>query len=221
MNGTRWKQGALGAVVVGLVALSGASPAAAGPGDRKADRQIEIFETVLDEMLVDSPNWLVQGHRNARGRYKSGQGVRFSFDAGLVNGEFDGHGWWGGFSKGRVHFGRDWDWDDWDRDDDETREERAERRKDWRDRELTRQERIYKRGKTEIIDLLMDFGDVLTTVPDNEWLEIAVDLDRAEYFWEKDLRDLNVRVKMSDIRAYADEKIDEKQFVQKIEMKES
>jgi hypothetical protein len=222
MRRIRWQTAAL-AGAIGTIALLGSATAQAGPGDRKTDRQIEIFETVLDEMLVDSPNWLVQGHRNARGRYKSGEGVRFIFDAGLVNGEF-GNSWWGGFSKGKLRFGRDhdWgDWDDWDRDDDETRDERRERRQEWRDRELTRQERIYKRGKTEVVDVLMDFGDVLTTVPDNEWIEISIDLERAEYFWEKDLRELNVRVKMADVRAYADEKIDEKKFVERIEIKES
>jgi len=216
MHGNPWKYAALSLLALGLVDLGGAPTASAGP-DRKSDRQIDIFETVLDEMLVDSPNWLVRGHRNARGRYRSGEGVSFSFDVSLVGGDWNDGKWWSGFSRDRSY----WFAFDDDDDYDEDREDRRARRKEWREREMSRQERMYKRGKTEIIDTLMDFGDVLTTVPDGEWIEINVDLDRAEFFWEKDLRELTMRVKMADVRAYADEKIDEEALVQRIEVTES
>ncbi len=46
-------------------------------------------------------------------------------------------------------------------------------------------------------------------------------LRRAVYFKDKDLRRLVVRAKMSDLRAYADGKINEETAKQRIEIKES
>jgi hypothetical protein len=199
--------------------------ASAGPRSKES-RQIRLFEHIVDEMLVDSPNWLVQGRDETRGVYVEGHGAIFTFDASLVNSGWDGgHKWWNWWSDGGddrviiVGKGR-WDDEDDDEDEDDDRDRRS-RRDDWYDREMKRQERRYDRGKAEVVEMLVDFGDVLTTLPDGEYLEIEAFLERADYFYEKDLDQLSVRVKMADVRAFADGKIDEKTLVQRIETKES
>ena len=89
--------------VLAMIATSG-SEASASPETRKIRSQIRVFEAMVDRMLVDSPNWLVQGQDESRGSYVEGHGVVVTFDASLVGGS---HGW-----------GHDewWEWI-WDEDD--------------------------------------------------------------------------------------------------------
>jgi len=210
--------------VAGLLVGLLAGDAAAGPRSKEA-RQIRLFEHIVDEMLVDSPNWLVQGRHEARGVYVQGDGAIFTFDASLVGsgwGGWDGgHKWWNFWDDDDhdrvIIIGKD-RWDDDDEDDDG---DRRSRRDDYYDREMKRQERRYERGKAEIVEMIVDFGDVLSVLADDEFLQIEAFLERADYFYEKDLDQLSMRVKMSDVRAYADGKIDEKALVEKIETKES
>lgn len=220
--------GTLCVSLLGVVILS--SAALAGPESRKLDRQIDLFERVVDDMLVESGNWLVQSRHETRGRYRSGEGARFTFDAELL------HRGWGSSRRGGKwwnHFFHDddddgvivIDIDDWDdMDDDEIAELRRDRkslRKKSQERILKKEERLFKRGKAEMVDVLADFGDVLTTLPDNETIELVAYLDDSEYFYENDLRQLSMTVKMSDVRAHAEGKIDEKEFVSRIVMDES
>ncbi|MBZ0268815.1 hypothetical protein K8I85_11715 [bacterium] len=218
---------AMGAL--GVLAL--AATASAGPDSRKQDRQIDLFERIVDDMLVESPNWLVRDSHEARGRYRSGQGARFTFDARLVH-----RGWSGGWDN---HWGGKWwknilvkgdddvividrdDWEDMDDEDlSELRKESRDSRKKYRDRSLKRQERLYERGKAELIETLADFGDVLTTLPDGESVELVVYLGDAELFDERDLRELSVSAKMSDIRAFASGSIDDKKFTERVKVVE-
>jgi hypothetical protein len=218
-------RGLAGLAVAGAVVGLLAGDAAAGPRSKES-RQIRLFETIVDEMLVESPNWLVQGRDDTRGTYVEGHGAIFTFDASLVNGDW-GWGrhdkwwdWWDDDEDRVIIIGRD----RWDDDDDEAKDDdgdRRDRRDDWYDREMKRQERRYERGKSEIVEMIVDFGDVLTMLADTEYLEIEAFLERAEYFYEKDLDQLSMRVKMADVRAFADGKIDEKTLVQRIETKES
>jgi hypothetical protein len=206
----RW----LGAL--GVLAMTGtlATEAAASPETQKIRKQIRVFEAMVDRMLVDSPNWLVQGDDEARGSYVEGHGVVLSFDASLVGAShgWDHDEWWS------------WIWDEDDRvvvlKDDEV-EELKGRSERWRERILQRQERLYARGKTEIIDTILDFGDVLAFAKPEEWLEIDARLRRAEYFREKDIDRLTMKVKMADVRAWASEQISEEELVKRIQVEES
>jgi hypothetical protein len=205
--------------------------AAAGPADaqsRRLDRQIELFERVVDDMLVESPNWLVQSSEETRGRYRAGEGARFRFDATLVYRGWGKHWrgkWWknifvDGDEDVIVIDRNDWD----DMSDKEIKELRDDARKSTdkhRERTLRRQQRLYDRGKVELVETLSDFGDVLTALPDNESIELVAELGDSDYFDEKDLRELRVSAKMSDIRALAEGKIDEKKFVERVKVEES
>jgi hypothetical protein len=192
-----------------------ASEASASSKTRKIRKQIRVFEAMVDQMLVDSPNWLVQSSEEARGSYIEGQGVIVTFDVSLVGG---GHG-------GKHHW---WDWA-WDHDErviilDSSGEEVTDAKDDskkWRDRHLKKQERLYGRGKVEITDTILDFGDVLAFAKDDEWLEIEARLRRAELFDEKSIDRLTMKVKMADLRAYADEKLSEEALIKKIQVEES
>ena len=216
----------LAVAALGVAMLSGTATA---DDSRKQDRQIDVFERIVDDMLVESPNWLVQGRHETRGRYRSGEGARFTFDASLVY-----RGWRSGWSGGGKWW-RFWDHDDddviiidrddWeDLDDDELlslRRDRRELREKHLDRVLRREERLYKRGKSEMVDVLADFGDLMTTLPDNESIELVAYLDDSEYFYEKDLRQLSLAAKMSDVRAYANGSIDDEEFMKRIVVDES
>lgn len=231
MSTKRMEPRGIGRVVamgaLGVLAL--AAVATAGPDSRKQDRQIDLFERIVDDMLVESPNWLVQGSHESRGRYRSGEGARFTFDARLVYRGWGNRSWGGGkWWKNILIDGSDdvivIDRDDWeDMDDDEIadlRKDSRESRQKYLDRSLKRQERLYERGKTELIETLADFGDVLTTIPDGESLALVAYLGNGDYFDEKDLRELSVSAKMSDIRAFANGSIKEDEFKKRVKVTE-
>jgi hypothetical protein len=214
---TRWSRNLalLAIATLGFVALAG--DAQAGPRN-KMDRQIRLMERILDDMLVESPNWLVRSSHEARGSYDDGEGVLFTFDADLVH---SGYGkkfwkwnWWGDDIRIEI------DDDDYDDDDRDRRRDRREERKRMEERSLRKQERLYNRGKTEIVETLLDFGDALTVLGDDEWVTVEVYLDDADYFYEKDLRRLTVKAKMADLRAYAEEKLSEEDAVKRIQIEE-
>ena len=224
MHGTKWSRVAVAAAVLGLT-LGIAGKASAGPDDRKLDRQIRLFETIVDDMLVESPNWLVQGRHDTRGRYRDGKGARFTFDASLVNQGWSGGKWWkfwrDGHDDGVVIIDMD-DLEDLDKDeiDSLVRSEKrsGERRKA---RAIERGERLYERGKAELFDTMISFAEILPSVPDSETLEVVAYLDDCDYFYEKDLRTLTVTAKMSDLRAFAAGRIDEEAMIKRLTIDES
>lgn len=212
------------AMGTGILAMLMMASAGLADDSRKLDRQIELFERIVDDMLVESPNWLVQGRHETRGRYRSGQGASFTFDVDLVNRGWSrgGRSWWKGWSHG-------WDDDDDvivididdldDLDADELKDLKGSREKS-RQRSIRKEERLYERGKAEMVDVFLDYGDLLTSMPAGETLELKAYLEDAELFYDKDLRELSMTAKMSDLRAYSEGKIDKKQMVSKITVTE-
>lgn len=186
----------------GLAAASATHEAQAGPKSRKIDRQIYLFERVLDDVLVESPNFLVRSGDPSRGSYIEGRGAVFDFRTSLVGGQSDS-GW-----KMR------WVWNHHDDDDRDDRDRYSAR-------EVERQAKRYKRGKQEILEMLADFGDVLTGLGDDEWLEINARLRGAEYFEDEDLGRLKVKARMRDLRAHGEGSLSEEDLFKKIEMEES
>src|SRR5262245_36749229 len=60
------------------------------PQERKIKKQIAVFERIVDQVLVDSPNFLVHGvGDNARGIYLPEVGVVVSFEASLLHKDWD------------------------------------------------------------------------------------------------------------------------------------
>lgn len=221
-----WTRGALIAAVVGMT-LTWAGDARADD-DRKLDRQIDLFERVVDDMLVDSPNWLVQSSRETRGRHRNGTGLRFTFDASLVGGKWgwDNHrgnwwSWWDDDDRGGVIYLDEDDLDDLDAEEIEAMVKSKKKSRERRtERAMKKQERLYERGKAEMIDVMLDFGDVFTRLPGDETIELTAYLEDAEYFYEKDLRTLSISAKVSDLKAFGDGSLSEQDMVNRITVTE-
>ncbi len=171
-------------------------------GDRK-DRQVRAFESALDAMLVDSPNWLVQSTDPTHGRYVKNHGAVFSFKASLV-GNWDNDNHW-------------WQW--WDDDDDDRRYDRDDR-DEWEAREMKRMARRYRKGQEELVETLIDFGEILSSLDDDDIVEIDIRFRRSAYFREAGIRELNAQVSMGDLRSYYDDTISEDELASRIKLVE-
>jgi len=196
------------AVSVGLIS---SAVAGSDSDERRQDKQIRIFERIVDDMLVESPNWLVRSVESTRGDYRDGHGAVFSFKVNL---------------NARRWYDDD-HWSYYHDDDDGSHvivirdDGRSKRRKEMDEDVLEREEKLYRRGKEEIIETIIDFGEMLTSLEDGDWIEIKGRLRGAAFFKENDLRKLSVKVKMADVRAHARGTIDEDELVARIEIKES
>jgi hypothetical protein len=208
-------------VVTGF--FPGSANAGDPPGGKVIQRQVRIMERVVDEMLIDSPNWLVSGRDDTRGYYIPGHGAIFSFDATLVGSDWSGSGSWSGLRALGRHMGFFWndDEDDWDRDRDRESDDRGDAKdRDMRDRYLDREARRYEHGKQEVVDVLLDFGDVLEGLKDDEWVTIVAYLGNADYFYDEDLENLVVKGKMRDLKAYAGDKVKRDEMMKRITIEE-
>lgn len=189
------------------------------PVSRKMSRQIDVMEKIVDQVLIDSPNFLVSGRGNTRGLYIENYGVVFTFSASLVhkgskNWNFDfGDGFKvlteGG--KSVIVLPDDEEKDEVDPDEEDMEDE---------DRGLSRvdrqQERLYRRGKAEIIDLFLDYGDTMTTLEKGQWVTVVAFLKDSSYFTDQRISRLVLKAKIDDLRAYAAEKITDEELVKRI-----
>jgi hypothetical protein len=124
--------------------------------------------------------------------------------------------WWSWFGGDRKVIVLDEDdWEDLDRDE---LEELMERK---RDRDADRQERRYARGKDELVDALVDYGELLTALADDETITLRARLRRAEYFDRADLSRLTIRVRMGDLRAHLDGRLSAGELESRIDISES
>lgn len=195
-------------LVAGAVLSTGLSAHADSRSGRSAgdrlDRQIGIFEKVLDDMLVESPNFLVQSRENTQGTYIDGLGALFTFRTSLNSRHWDGNFW----DKLRFVLV--------DHDDHEILSDR-----ELEEREIKEQTRLYADGKDEIVEALREFGGVLAGLDDSERIEIRVRLGSSAYFRENDLRKLTVSATMGDVRAYMDGDIGADRFADRVRIEEN
>lgn len=195
------------AVALLIGAMGGVlSPARAqedGP-TRKISRQVGVLEKVLDQVLLDSPNFLVPGRNNARGIFLDEFGVLLTFEASLVNKDGSGFDfeWPGGYRIEENEKGDKVIVIPKRSGSDEDEEGRSPRR--------SGEARLYERGKIELREALLDYGDTVTGLGDEHWIAIAAYLKDSEFFVNERISRLVIRVRMRDIRAYASGKIDEK-----------
>ncbi|MGQ0720325.1 MAG: hypothetical protein ACT4PE_01985 [Candidatus Eiseniibacteriota bacterium] len=218
-----------GAVVAILCAFAGEEASAvAPPSSRKMAQQIEVMEKILDQVLLDSPNFLIRGTPVARGVFIPSFGALFSFDASLTGEDWEHLKNWSfpGF-KIEEHDGKkviiiDEDGDvvteeiegpeDYEADDDRSR--------DPRDRRRDRQERTYGRGKTEIVDVLLDYGETLSTLEPNQWVAVMAHITDEEFIDRARMSHLILKAKMSDLRAYTAGSLSEEEMIKRIVQEE-
>lgn len=189
------------------------------PASRKMTRQIDVMERIIDQVLIDSPNFLVSGRGNTRGLYIEDYGVVFTFSASLVH---KGKSWNFDFSNGFkvmdddgrkiivVDPDEDIDPDDIDAALDDDEDDGSLSRSD------RRQERLYRRGKAELVDLFLDYGDTMTTLENGQWVAVVAFLRDSSYFTDQRISRLVLKAKIDDLRGFASEKISEKELVKRI-----
>jgi hypothetical protein len=227
----------LGCLTITLAASSAQAQVAPG----RLARDIRVMERALDEMLIDSPNFFVSGRGNTRGMYLEGHGALFTFQATLVNKDwdFDFESWKGldfevkdegdkiviyrDKGKGKHETPEPPEPPETpDPDEGEAprargdREPDAEVRRNMRHQMMQRDEKLYSRGKQEMVDFLLDFGDAIDGLRDDEWITLVAYLRDHEYFETHDISNFSVKAKMADLRAYADGKLDEKQMLSRL-----
>jgi len=256
-----WAIAAMG-MLAWAVSVAWAQPAGGGAMPEKLKRQIDVMETIIDKVLVNSDNFLVAGLHPVHGLYLPGYGAIFSFEASATGGlrffgdnliiqdmpdmpdlpeipdigsrlrdirvETNKDGTVTIIRKKTQDDDEDEDEDeDVDEDDDEDEDEGGKNVEvrimrapgadgewdaQWKEKQAEAAERKAERlekGRQELMDLLMDYGDTLTRLADEEWVVIAAFFpgDVSVGDEEESITRLVLRARMGDLRAFGQERI--------------
>jgi len=210
---------ALALVACAAAALALPAVLAGGPGDTKIHRQIGVMEKIIDKVLLDSPNFLVHGGENTRGLYLEEVGALFTFDASLTNADFDVKGYLKSLGQ-RFETRTDEDGntviilknDKKKGDEDE---------EDEPDALENLPGDTFDRGREELIQTLLDYGETLTSLQDNQSIIIAAFVQGAELARGRGVSQVVLRARMADVRAHADGKLSEREMRSRVTIEES
>lgn len=170
-------------------------------------RDVSRFERELDEMLIDSPNFLVSGGDNARAVYLPETGLIVTFDATLVGSRFSrGIGRFNFSRHGRditIFGGDDDDW--WDDDEDDDRDSKIEKdakveKEDRSSKRKGREERRFTRGKEELVEFLADYGGEIDGLRDDEAIVIVACMDDNRHLKRNGISRVVTRVRVGDLK---------------------
>jgi hypothetical protein len=234
----------LAAALVGLVLAGGLAPlpalAAPTPTDKQV-RQLKVMEGIMDQLLLDSPNFLVFGRDNVRGLYLEELGVLFTFEASLTSKESLPSIFSDGNFKIRrkdgqivIEPGEE------SGDDDESggssgggsaggggqsggkkgKEGRASGHGDEEAGGNESPARKYEKGKSELIQALLDYGDTMTSLADGQSVAIAALLRDNDYFADNRISRLILRVKVRDLREFSAGRLSEVEVRNRIRVEE-
>jgi hypothetical protein len=203
--------GALSGLLAGPSVSDTAAQDRATP--RKGLKQIGVMEQILDQVLIDSPNFLVPGRGNARGIFLEEFGVLLTFEASLVQRDWDDWSWKNEFKIEKDEKG--------DRiiiipDPDEDDERDSGSRRDRERRRRPSEERLYEGGKREIEEMLLDYAGTLTTLDDDHWVAVAAFLKDSDYFLDNRISRLVIRARMKDVRSFDAGKLSEDEMRSKL-----
>jgi hypothetical protein len=187
-----------------LVLAGWAGTAAGDDGmSKKLNRQIGVMEKIVDEVLLDSPNFLVYSKQNTHGIYLDEFGMLFSFEASLVTKSSEK--WWKELQNlgDKFHVRREngktiIEYDDGDEEKSIDLDD-----SDWQGKLEAEQKERYEAGKKELATVLLDYGDTLTGLRDAQTVAIAAFLRKGDFYLENRVSTLVVKAKMSDLRAFA------------------
>lgn len=101
--------------------------------------------------------------------------------------------------------------------------ERAEERLAQREhlsQQAAREAEIYERGKQELIDTVLDYGDTMTALRDDQWVGLAAFLGNADIFQELKIGNLVIKARMRDLAEYAEERIDRAEMRERLVIEE-
>ena len=190
------------------------------PSSEKMAKQIGVMEKIVNQVLVDSPNFFIQERENCRGMYVKDSGLVFTFSASLVEKDWDLDKLlsWGDVDVEKtdegyiVKRGKK----DQQHAKDEAGEEDEEQQIPDEATLRKKQERTFLRGKSELIDVILDYGDTLTTLEAGKYLTIVGYLRDSDYFDEENFSRIILKAKIDDIRAYGSGKITEDEMMKRI-----
>jgi hypothetical protein len=195
------------------------APSSRATGPDRLSRQIGVMEQILEKVLIDSPNFLVRTDNNVRGTYLPDYGAVFSFGASLTTGS----DFWGShitFGPGTVIINKDGhdrrivhrkglgDWLVGSRDKDE--KEHCETATE-----------LYEKGKGELIQMLLDYAETLSALPNGQWVVVAAAMDDTDLAHEKKISRLTLRAGIDDLRAYAAGRLNDDGMKSRIRVDES
>lgn len=216
MNGSR-RYRALSAGLAILASLTTVPASADGTLTHKLKRKISVMEKIIDEVLEESPYLLIRTDDPAHGLYLDEFGVLFTVEASLVSEDFldiDGLSFLRGLRDLRIESDGDriiiMPGDDEDEDEDEYDEEissEAMTLEDLRARRTLREDQRYERGKEELIDALIDYGETLTELRDDQWIALAAFLEGHDFFRTNKMSRLLLKLEMKDLRRISREQL--------------
>lgn len=215
-KGIRFNNVILPLVALGLGLGSLPGPAAAQDSTR-LKRQIGVMERIIDEVLVESPNYLVGGRKVTNGLYLEGFGLLFTFEAGLTQNVKEKE-YWDVLKNFKIEHqdGKTIIYHKDDGDDEED-EKNAE---NWRALIEEDQQKKYEDGKKELAEVLVDYGETLGGLSGNEHVAIAAFIRTGEFFLDGENKTLVVQARMSDLRDFSAGKISRDAMEERIEIQE-
>lgn len=188
----------------------------------KMKKQIGVVERVFDEVLVDSPNFLVGSRRVTHGLYLDGFGALFSFEASLISKDHDFKFDFGDLSKNFTIEREDgkiivrFDEDEGDEGNGDREDEVVLDEDEWREKREEEQRELYEAGKAELAEALLDYGETLTTLGGDEWVAVAAFLRDSDFFASNKISTLVLKAKIGDLRAFAQGEISEKAMIDRV-----
>jgi hypothetical protein len=204
LGGWGWVVRVLPAVLA-LTVVAGTAAAQSSGQNRKMKREITVMENILDQVVIDSRNVLVPSRHSVHGAYLPEFGVMFTTEASLLFRDWDNGSWsWGNVERkgDRIIIHRNtWDDDDDDEDDD-SGSKRSTDRRTWEARRTERAEKLYKGAREELTDALMEFGDTISSLRDDEWVGITVYLGNDDYFHDRNISRLVIKAKAGDLQDF-------------------
>ncbi|MBD3334884.1 MAG: hypothetical protein GF355_05160 [Candidatus Eisenbacteria bacterium] len=222
----------IGALLALSLAVMGTAAGDATAADKdltdKLKLQINVMEKVFDEVLVDSPNLLVYSSNPTHGLYLDEFGVVFVFEASLVDKGMDWEKHMPSFLKNFTIESEDgkiiiYQGDDEDADEDSEGKEEKDLKESVRDLEEKKKRmdaELYAKGKEELIEALVDYGDTMTRLDDAQWVAIAAFLKNSDYFLTNRISQLLLKAKLEDLRAYSSEDISRDELISRVVVEE-
>lgn len=236
----------LAALLTGGTLLLAAPPASAGEKETKLERQIGVMARTIDDMLVDSPNFLVAGKEVTEGFEVDDYGAIFFFEASLTGMFWDEGGrgslfnFWPMGEKRHIVIRRG-DGDEEEeiilgdgkvviKDGEILIDENGKTKKLKSDKDIVKidkksfrekQAQKYEAAKEELVKTVMDYGDLLKALPAGQTIRVIARFDELDLPEGKEVRRLSVKASIDDLRAFGDGRLSESAMRAKMEIKES
>ncbi|MFH1143956.1 MAG: hypothetical protein V1774_05380 [Candidatus Eisenbacteria bacterium] len=87
---------------------------------------------------------------------------------------------------------------------------------EWKEQRLERQREMFEKGRAELIEALVDYGDTMTRLRDDQWVTFVVFLADSDFFREREVSRMVLKARMSDLRAYGQDRLSRDQMTARI-----